>query len=378
MSMRMRRLLAFSLTGLVLVLAAHPALAQLAHHPFAVGAGEGAVGRQTTLGAWLIGLESRFYLGLTHAVRLSGQGAEGALGLIGLSFAYGVFHAAGPGHGKAVITSYLVSNEVALRRGLLIALAAALLQALVAISIVGIAALVFNATAPTMTAAAQAIELASYAGIVLLGLVLVWRKGHAFVARLPRRREPTPSGLTGFAFAPAGGASFGGPGESRPSFALRRASLGTARNESRFVADEGLAHLHDERCLCGHMPDPALLADPRFDWRAAALATVTAGARPCSGAILVLVFALAQGMLAAGIASTIAMSLGTAVTTGALAAFAVLAKDVALRVAGASAPRAALLGRGLELVAAVAVLVFGLMLLTAAMAGVHAGVQSGA
>ncbi|MBE7219168.1 MAG: high frequency lysogenization protein HflD [Caulobacteraceae bacterium] len=360
------RALALPLALLALTAAVHPALAQLAHHPFAVGAAEGAVGRQTMLGAWLIGMESRFYLGLTHAVRLTEASPGGLFALIGLSFAYGVFHAAGPGHGKAVVTSYLVSNEVALRRGLAVALAAALLQALVATAIVGIAALVFDATAPTMTAAAQAIELASYIGIVGLGLVLVWRKGRALATALPRRRryvEPAP--LAGFAFAPAGAASLyvGGETADAPS-TIGRASL-------RFVADGGAGHVHDARCLCGHIPSPETLADPRFDWKAAALAVVTAGARPCSGAILVLVFALAQGMLAAGVAATFAMALGTAVTTGALAAFAVLAKDAALRVAGTSAPRAALIGRGLELAAALAVLGFGLLLLAAALAGAH-------
>ena len=361
MSRSTRNVLAIAL---LLVLAAHPAAAQLAHHPFAVGASESAVGHQNALGAWLLGMESRFYLQLTHAVRLTTESAAGYIGLVGLSFAYGVFHAAGPGHGKAVLASYMVSNEVALRRGLVIALAAALLQALVATAVVGIAALVFDATAPTMTAASQAIELASYVGIVVLGLTLTWRKGRALVAALPRRRHVPPAGLApafaGLAFAPAGATLRSSAPDA--SFSLR----------GRFIADDGTAgHVHDAGCDCGHMPDPALLADPRFDFRAAAIAIVTAGARPCSGAILVLVFALAQGMLSAGIAATFAMALGTAMTTGALATLAVLAKDTAQRVAGAGSRRAALVGRSLELGAALAVLGLGLALLFAALGGAH-------
>ena len=360
----MRGLVRNGLLGLALAsLAAHPATAQLAHHPFAVGAAEGAVGHQNALGAWLIGMESRFYLQLTHAVRLAGESGAGALGLIALSFAYGVFHAAGPGHGKAVLTSYMVSNEVALRRGLVIALLAALLQGLVATAIVGIAALVFDATAATMTAASQGIELASYLGIVGLGLVLVWRKTRAFFAGLPRRARDAAPALGGFAFAPAGAAS---------AFQMHESNAPALRRVARFVADDG-SHLHGDECGCGHMPDPALLADPRFDWKAAAIAVVTAGARPCSGAILVLVFALSQGLFSAGIASTFAMSLGTAITTGALAALAVFAKETALRVSGAGSQRAALVGRALELAAALSVLVFGLALLAAALSGVHGG-----
>ena len=354
-----------ALAGSALALAAHPAAAQLVHHPFAVGASEGAIGHQNALGAWILGMESRFYLQLTHAVRLTKEGTAGALGLIGLSFAYGVFHAAGPGHGKAVLTSYMVSNEVALRRGLVIALLAALLQGLVATAIVGIATLVFDATAATMTAASQAIELASYLGIVALGLVLVWRKTRALFATLPRARDAAPV-FSGFAFAPAGAAHLS-------AFQARDPNAATAlRGVGRFVADDG-RHAHGDECGCGHMPDPALLADSRFDWKAAAIAVVTAGARPCSGAILVLVFALAQGIFSAGIASTFAMSLGTAITTGALAALAVFAKDTALRLSGAGSPRAAVAGRALELAAALAVLVLGLALLAAALSGIHGG-----
>ena len=61
---------------------------------------------------------------------------------------------------------------------------------------------------------------------------------------------------------------------------------------------------------------------------------LAAGMRPCAGAIVVLVFALAQGLFAAGIAATFAMALGTALTTGAIATLAVFAKALALRIAG--------------------------------------------
>ena len=95
---------------------------------------------------------------------------------------------------------------------------------------------------------------------------------------------------------------------------------------------------------------------------------IAAGARPCSGAILVLVFAMSQGLFAAGVAAALAMALGTAVTTGALAWTAVFAKSAAMRLAAGESSRLALLARGFEFVAALAVLAFGLALL----AGVRA------
>ena len=69
--------------------------------------------------------------------------------LIGISFAYGIFHAAGPGHGKAVISSYPIANEEAAKRGIVLSFASALLQSLVAIVLVGLGRLVFNATSST-------------------------------------------------------------------------------------------------------------------------------------------------------------------------------------------------------------------------------------
>lgn len=84
-----------------------------------------------------------------------------------------------------------------------------------------------------------------------------------------------------------------------------------------------------------------------------------AGSRPCSGAILVLVFSLAQGIYWAGIVATVAMSLGTAITTGALASVAVLSKHLALKIAGADNRRTELMLRGLECLAALLVLMVG-------------------
>jgi ABC-type nickel/cobalt efflux system permease component RcnA len=83
----------------------------------------------------------------------------------------------------------------------------------------------------------------------------------------------------------------------------------------------------------------------------------------------VLVFALAQGLFAAGVVATFAMSLGTALTTGALAWAAVFAKAVAMRLAAGDDSRVALAARGFEFAAALLVLAFGLALLLGAQGG---------
>lgn len=89
----------------------------------------------------------------------------------------------------------------------------------------------------------------------------------------------------------------------------------------------------------------------------------TVGIRPCSGAILVLVFALAQGMFWAGIAATFVMGLGTAITVATIAVIAVSAKGLAGRLAGGRDGSGALVMRGIEFGAAALVMLFGVGLL---------------
>ena len=349
---------------------AQHAAAQAFRHPFAVGAQEGGVGRASGLTAWIIGQESRFYLLLEHALNGAKHSALALVGLVGLSFAYGVFHAAGPGHGKAVITSYMVSNERALRRGIVIAFLAALLQGLVAIVVIGGAAIIFNATAQRMTAAAHVLEIAAYCGIVLLGLMLVWRKGAALLrtlrGMLANSAEKWAMDSTpGFATEPSAVSAFA-------SIPQRAAAM--PRQGSMFRATAASdAREHQEDCgpQCGHVLalDPRQLGDG-FSWKSAALTIVTAGARPCSGAILVLVFALAQGIFAIGVAAVLAMALGTALTTAGLATLAVFGKKLAVRVAGRQQSwRARLIGQIIEVGAAFCVLLFGATLLVATWTG---------
>ncbi|TAL81083.1 MAG: nickel/cobalt transporter [Beijerinckiaceae bacterium] len=356
---------------------ATPAAAQAFRHPFSVGAQEGAVGSVSGLSAWIIGQESRFYLLLEHGLASARHSALALAGLIALGFAYGVFHAAGPGHGKAVITSYMVSNERALRRGIVISFLAALLQGLVAIVAIGCAALIFNATAQRMTATAHALELAAYCGIILLGVMLVVRKGSSLLRSIraalaqsaPRwRRQPAELAATGSvdtAMAPA----------VLSAFANVPQRGDVQRQSSLFRATSAVdATDHGEDCgpQCGHVLalDPRQLGDS-FSLKSAALTIVTAGARPCAGAILVLVFSLAQGIFPIGVATVIAIALGTAVTTSGLAIIAVFGKKLAVRLAGRRQSLwARLVAQAIEVGAALCVLVFGLVLFYASWMGV--------
>jgi nickel/cobalt exporter len=301
------------------------------HHPFAVGVNEGAVSSTQGIAGWILAQEAGFYRLLSGAIRGAKESGTAAWGLVAMSLAYGVFHAAGPGHGKAVIASYMLANERALKRGLAIAFAAAALQGFSAVAVVGISAIIVKATAQHMTAAVNLVEIVSYAGISALGIMLVYVKSTALLSVL----------------RPAGG-------KPAPAFAAHDCC--------------GAGHDHGSGCGHMHAPDPATLGNG-FSWHGSLLTITAAGLRPCSGAILVLVFALSQGIFKAGVYAAVAMSLGTAITTAALASAAVLVKNMSIRFAKADSRRALIAGRVLETLAALAVLGLGLALLLGAAAG---------
>ena len=336
------------LTGLAAALTPSSAFATAMNRPFAVGGGEGGGGYAGWTG-WLLDLQSQLTHAMSSDLRAIPHDAGALWTLIGVGFVYGVAHAAGPGHGKAVIASYMMANDRALRRGIALALFAALLQGVVAIAIVAVAALLFNATAARMNAVADGLAAASFLGIAVIGAWLVYKKGLA-LARATRAYAARRAALAGA--LPFAGAPW------REATAL--VGIGG------FQAGDGVAA--DENCGHVHAPDPRQLGDG-FSWRAALTTVVAAGARPCSGALLVLVFALAQGLFFAGVAAVAAMSLGTAITTGALATLAVYAKDLAVRFAAGEDTRAALVARACEFAAALAVLFFGLALLFATQGG---------
>ena len=260
--------------------------------------------------SWIALRQAEFYRTLTGTLADIKEDGWAVWLLLLVSFVYGVFHAAGPGHGKAVISAYLLSSGESVRRGVAISFAAAFVQALSAIAIVSVAAIIFRVTARSMTTATQWIEIASYLLIALVGAWLLWSQ--------------------------------------------------------IFRGGDHHHHHHSGANDGGHNDHPD---SPKSGLAAASSAIVAVGIRPCSGAIIILVFSLAQGLFLAGIASTMIMALGTGLTVAALATLAVSAKGLALRVSGTQSAFAAVLVRAIEIAAALAVLLFGLLLLGGALSG---------
>ena len=311
-----------------------------AQTPFG-GARPGAEPQPGGIFGWLLAKQSEFYREMSATIRAAKSDGSAVFTLLAISFAYGIFHAAGPGHGKAVISSYLVANRETARRGVVLSFASALMQSLVAVVVVGIFAWLLNATAKTMCGAEKAIEIASYALIAAFGARLVWVKGGGFMRALQVQRPI-------------------------PATAMAAQSRGHDHHHAHRHGHDHHDHDHDrhhhEHGGHSHGPLPSELAGPT-GWRRGFGAILAVGLRPCSGAILVLVFALAQGLFWAGVAATFVMGLGTAITVTAIALMALSAKDLARRLSGAGDGGGALIMRGIEFGAAGLVLLLGAGLL---------------
>ncbi len=304
---------------------------------------------------WIFAKQAAFYQDFSRIIRAAKTDGSAVWTLLGVSFLYGIFHAAGPGHGKAVISSYMVANEETWRRGVVLSFASAFLQAFVAVALVGIAAALLNATARQMCDAGRIIELVSYGLIALVGARLIWVKGKGFLREarsLSRRLHAVGAAVT--------------PKDHHDHDHKHNdhAHGHDHHHDHGHGHHHGHDHDHEHAPAWGHAhgPEPEELAGPG-GWQRGLSAIVAVGLRPCSGAIIVLVFALAQGLFWAGVAATFVMGLGTAITVAGIATLAVGFRSAAQHFAGSRSGYGILALRGIEVGAAVVVLAFGTLLL---------------
>jgi len=260
-----------------------------------------AAGWLDGLAAWAAALQREAQTAMAGALRRLRAGEPGALALLlGLCFAYGVAHAAGPGHGKVLIGGYGVGSRVRLSRLAGIALAASLAQATAAVVLVYAGVLAFGWTRERVTGLAEgALQTASTVAIGLIGLWLALRGLRGLAAR------PAPT-----VPAPAGGA------HHHPN--------GHGHHDHPPAGDGGVA-------ACGHRHGPTAAEVAALSgWRDAAALVAGIAVRPCTGALFLLILTWRMGIDAAGIAGAYAMGLGVATITVAVAALAVLSRDRAL------------------------------------------------
>lgn len=320
--------------------------------------------------------QSHFYRQLNDAVKGLAERPWAAGWLMLLSFAYGVFHALGPGHGKAVLSAYVLANRETMRNGAILAMVSAMIQALVAVLLVSVAAWALNLTGAALNTATQWLEAGSALMLVGLGLWLVWRHVLSPIGRTAMQRwradHPHPGrhprGHTAAHQHNHGHAGHHHLHAHSHQHVDQHVDQPGQRHEHHH---EHHHHDHNDACGCGHahVPPPEMLSG-RLNWARAWSAVLSMGLRPCTGAVLVLVFSLSQGMFMAGVVSTFAMGLGTGITVALLAMGSLLVSRLA---EGAAGGAGSALGKWvvslLQALAAIAVLLLGLVLLGTSLVG---------
>ena len=259
------------------------------------------------MGQWLMEKQALMHRELATAVRRfkTADPFSAALLLVAVSFAYGVLHAAGPGHGKAVISSYVLADGQTVRRGILLSFMAALIQALSALVLVAVLILVLRSTGLQMKAMETWLETLSWGFVAVVGAWLLYYQLRS-------------------AFAPA----------HAHAHTHDHGGDHSHHHDHHHSHDHHNHHHQSAGCeVCAHLPAPSQLKGD-WSWKRAFALAFAVGIRPCTGAILVLVFAIGQGLWWAGVLSTLAMALGTAITVSALATMAVGSRELAKRLAG--------------------------------------------
>jgi len=221
------------------------------------------------------------------------QPQQAGMSLVIFSLLYGVLHALGPGHGKVVIATFLATHPSRVRTSIRLTLLASLLQGSVAIVLVTVMLVVLKTSSRQLHLSSFWMEKGSYLLVIGLGVMI----GYRALRSLWRALRPRPAPVFR-AFQP------------QPH------------------------HQHDELCGCGHahLPTPQQI-NGNVSWKTQLLVVVSMGLRPCSGAIMMLLFAKVIGVYGWGILSAAVMAVGTALTISAIGLLVQQARSVAQRLA---------------------------------------------
>ncbi|MEM7620206.1 MAG: nickel/cobalt transporter [Pseudomonadota bacterium] len=267
---------------------------------------------------WIQNTQRDFHLKLAQAIRnLKDTNVSFTAGwfLISLSFIYGVVHAAGPGHGKAVISSYMLANNAIIRRGIILSFLAAGVQAITAIVLVGITVGLFKATGYEIKQSINTLITLSYGLVILIG---IWLCVSVLRSYFSSHAHDHGEGCSG--------------------------------------------HDHDHStCGHAHMPDAQEIEQNTSIYNMASL-IFAVGLRPCTGAVLVLIFAITHGLYWAGVVSAFAMAIGTAITVSTLAVLAGSSRKAILFFSGNSHTLTTRISFGLSLTGAVLITLLGIVL----------------
>jgi len=254
--------------------------------------------------------------------------------LVSGSFIYGIFHAAGPGHGKAVISSYMLASRAPLRRAISLSFLCAAVQGLMAVALIVVLGQIFSLVGKAMRIS-QFFEIASFAAVGFIG---VW-----MLVRLLR------------------GKSSCGHDHSHDHKHIEAHHTHTH--------DHGGEHKDCDHSVCQHhqgevkSAEQVVLDDQKADRRSIWAMVGAVGIRPCTGAVLVLVFSMSAGIFHWGLVATAAMSLGTAITVAGLAIISVMIRDSSFAITGTQGVWQRRLSVGFGYFAAIALIIISISMI---------------
>lgn len=247
-----------------------------------------------------------------YLLQLNNHQYSGGVWLLGGAFLYGVLHAVGPGHGKFIVTTYLSTNKESLLAARVVPFLGSLMQGACAILFVFILAVGFNLASGDLSTSRWYVEKISALMVGAFGVFIIYQ---TFKSLRPRK-----------------------------------------------IAIDTLTPLHDHspNCGCGHHGVGRELA--QVDWKTRLGVVLAIGARPCSGAIMILLFANALGIVSWGIAAVMAMSLGTALSILGLSLAVRYARERAVGLFAGSGGRLRLLVPAVKIAGGIILILFACVL----------------
>ena len=197
---------------------------------------------------------------------------------LGVAFLYGMVHALGPGHGKFVIMSYFMGREVYVLRGLVMAVQMAVVHVIAAVVIVWVADILLKTSLGIGLADVPGIRAGSFLIIAAIGVYMLYQ-------------------------------------------AIR----GSRGHTHTHTHTHGHNHHHHHH---GHSHDHTHGASHATEGGLVALAV---GMVPCPGAVLVMLYAIANDMIYPGFLLVAAMSAGIGLTIAILGVATILLRQFATR-----------------------------------------------
>lgn len=286
--------------------------------------------------------------------------------LIGFSFIYGMLHSLGPGHGKVIVSTYLATHPTKAKASLVLTIVSAFLQALVAILLVSVLLWGFSASMRMVNDKANMFVSLSFALVAVVGALICW-KALRNIYRSIRKPKLKVKAITTLAADTSSQISVQSPMALRSSVPAGSMML-TPSNALQPVEHAHVDHSHAD-CGCGHQH----VADADTINKASTLREyagiiVTIGVRPCTGAIMVLLFANMVGLYWMGVVSAFAMAVGTAFTTSTIAIMTLTGKNLVKRYLAASnknnSASLKVAGHYLQLFGGVLLILIGLLLMS--------------